>query len=150
MSAARGLRDERPDDRTREQGPAPEAAPHKGIALTEAAAKEVLRIIAGGGPARGHRARVGAMGGGCSGFSYVLDFDHKGKTEFDIEHEAFGVRVLIDKKSEFFMSGTTIDFNNGLLNRGFVFKNPMSSGPARLVDLVQRMRPAGSASPGQR
>jgi len=107
---------------------APEAATHKGILLTEAAAKEVLRIIAEEGLPEGTALRVGAKGGGCSGFSYVLDFDHKGKTEFDIEYESFGVRVLIDKKSEFFMSGTTIDFNNGLLNRGFVFKNPMASG----------------------
>jgi len=35
---------------------------------------------------------------------------------------------VIDKKSEFFMGGTILDFNDGLLDRGFVFKNPQASG----------------------
>ena len=38
------------------------------------------------------------------------------------------VRVVIDMKSEFYMSGTTIDFNDGLMERGFTFKNPIASG----------------------
>ena len=100
----------------------------QGISITERAAHEVRRIICEeeGLPAD-TRLRVGAKGGGCSGFSYVLDFDQKGKTEFDIEIEMHGVRILIDKKSEFFMDGTEIDFNHGLLNRGFVFKNPTAT-----------------------
>ena len=99
-----------------------------GVGMTEAAAKEVIRIVAEEGLPEGTALRVGAKGGGCSGFSYVLDFDQNGKTDFDVEYVCHGVKILIDKKSEFFMSGTTIDFNNGLLNRGFVFVNPMASG----------------------
>jgi iron-sulfur cluster assembly protein len=62
--------------------------------------------------------RIGAKGGGCSGFSYVLDFDQAGPTEFDVGYEMFGIKVVIDKKSEFFMGGTILDFNDGLLTRG--------------------------------
>ena len=72
--------------------------------------------------------RIGAKGGGCSGFSYVLDFDANGPTEFDLSFEEHGVKLVIDKKSEFFMGGTTLDFNDGLLDRGFVFKNPSATG----------------------
>jgi iron-sulfur cluster assembly protein len=107
---------------------APQAQKPVGVGMTEAAAKEVIRIVAEEGLPEGTALRVGAKGGGCSGFSYVLDFDKNGKTDFDVEYVCHGVTVLIDKKSEFFMSGTTIDFNNGLLNRGFIFVNPMASG----------------------
>ena len=50
------------------------------------------------------------------------------RLEFDLSFEMHGVKVVIDKKSEFFMGGTTLDFNDGLLDRGFVFKNPQASG----------------------
>ena len=72
--------------------------------------------------------RIGAKGGGCSGFTYVLDFDRAGPTEFDLTFEQHGVKIVVDKKSEFFMGGTELDFNDGLLDRGFVFKNPQASG----------------------
>lgn len=115
-------------DPTSQTSEAPKTEKPTGIGMTEAAAKEVIRIIAEEGLPEGTSLRIGAKGGGCSGFSYVLDFDQKGKTEFDVAYVCHGVTILIDKKSEFFMSGTTIDFNNGLLNRGFIFVNPMASG----------------------
>ncbi|GAB4156087.1 MAG: hypothetical protein Fur0037_24410 [Planctomycetota bacterium] len=102
------------------------SAPRRGIRLTEAAAREIARVIAQKSLPEGTCVRVGAKGGGCSGFSYVLDFDQNGPTEFDLVYEQHGLRVVIDKKSEFFMGGTTIDFKDGLLDRGFVFQNPMA------------------------
>ena len=102
--------------------------PGRGIVLTERAAREVLRVIEENGMPKETWIRVGAKGGGCSGFSYVLDFDQNGPTEFDLTFEQHGVRIIIDKKSEFFMGGTTLDFNDGLLNRGFAFVNPGAKG----------------------
>ena len=104
-------------------------APKRGIAVTERAAKEILRVIEEQNfPADSTWVRVGAKGGGCSGFSYVLDFDLEGPTDYDLTFEENGVKIVIDKKSEFFMGGTTVDFNDGLLDRGFVFQNPGASG----------------------
>ena len=101
----------------------------RGVAITERAAKEVLRVIEEHKlPADATWVRIGAKGGGCSGFTYVLDFDQNGPTEFDLTFTQHGVNVVVDKKSEFFMGGTTLDFNDGLLDRGFVFKNPQASG----------------------
>jgi iron-sulfur cluster assembly protein len=101
----------------------------RGIHITERAAKEVRRVIEEHGmPEASTWVRIGAKGGGCSGFSYVLDFDSNGPTEFDLTFEEYGVKLVIDKKSEFFMGGTTLDFNDGLLDRGFVFKNPSATG----------------------
>ena len=101
----------------------------RGVHLTERAAKEIQRVIAEQGfPADQTWVRIGAKGGGCSGFTYVLDFDRNGPTEFDLTFRQHDVNVVVDKKSEFFMGGTTLDFNDGLLDRGFVFKNPQASG----------------------
>lgn len=100
----------------------------RGVQITERAAKEVLRVIEEHGMPAETWVRVGAKGGGCSGFSYVLDFDQNGPTEFDLTYESFGVRLIVDKKSEFFMGGTVLDFNDGLLNRGFTFVNPSATG----------------------
>ena len=101
----------------------------RGVAITERAAKEVLRVIEEHKlPADATWVRIGAKGGGCSGFSYVLDFDQNGPTEFDLTFETHGIRIVVDKKSEFFMGGTILDFNDGLLDRGFVFKNPVATG----------------------
>jgi iron-sulfur cluster assembly protein len=108
---------------------APKPKKGRGVAITERAAKEVLRVIEEHKlPADATWVRVGAKGGGCSGFSYVLDFDQNGPTEFDLTTEQHGVKLVIDKKSEFFMGGTVLDFNDGLLNRGFTFQNPSATG----------------------
>jgi iron-sulfur cluster assembly protein len=101
----------------------------RGVQMTERAAKEITRVIEEHKlPIDSTWVRIGAKGGGCSGFSYVLDFDQNGPTEFDLTFEMHGVKLVIDKKSEFFMGGTVLDFNDGLLNRGFVFQNPTASG----------------------
>jgi iron-sulfur cluster assembly protein len=100
-----------------------------GIQISERAAKEVQRVMEENSmdPANTW-VRIGAKGGGCSGFSYVLDFDVNGPSEFDVTFRQHDVNLVIDKKSEFFMAGTTLDFNDGLLDRGFVFKNPSATG----------------------
>jgi iron-sulfur cluster assembly protein len=99
-----------------------------GVGLTEKAAREIQRIIRENHLPSETALRIGAKGGGCSGFTYVLDFDQNGPTEFDMTFPQHGVNVVVDKKSEFFMGGTMLDFNDGLLDRGFVFKNPQASG----------------------
>lgn len=122
---------------TKDTTPAPEEAPAeaeakkptRGVQLTERAAKEIQRVIQEQGFSKETTwVRLGAKGGGCSGFTYVLDFDQQGPTEFDLTFTQHGVNVVVDKKSEFFMGGTELDFNDGLLDRGFVFKNPLASG----------------------
>ena len=101
----------------------------RGVHLTERAAEEIGRVIEEQKfDAESTWVRIGAKGGGCSGFSYVLDFDQAGPTEFDLPFEMHGVKYIVDKKSEFFMGGTILDFNDDLLNRGFAFKNPSATG----------------------
>ncbi len=96
------------------------------ITLTETAAKEVKRIIEEQQlPAEQTRLRVGVRGGGCSGFSYVLDLVEDEPTEADEELESHGVKILVDMKSMLYLDGTVIDYHDeGVMRQGFTFKNP--------------------------
>jgi len=95
------------------------------IMLTEAAAKEIKEIITQQSlPADNTRLRVGVKGGGCSGFSYLLDLTEEPKGESDEEIESHGVKILCDMKSYLYLNGVEIDFKDEVMGRGFVFKNP--------------------------
>ena len=98
------------------------------IAVTERAAKEFRHIVGQKGLPETTAMRISVKGGGCSGFEYQIDIDRNEADEFDIESLQHDVRVVVDMKSEFYMNGTTIDFNDSLMERGFTFKNPMASG----------------------
>lgn len=67
--------------------------------------------------------RVGIKGGGCSGFTYVLDIEESQK-ENDQVLDYGGVKVLIDSKSMVYLAGTELDYTDGLNGAGFVFTNP--------------------------
>ena len=69
-------------------------------------------------------AYLGVLGGGCSGFQYSFNFTDQYDTKTDMFVEQNGVGVVVDKKSDLFLDGTTIDFYSGLDKRGFVFDNP--------------------------
>ena len=94
------------------------------IILTETAAREIGTIIAQQDLNKeAIRLRVGVKGGGCSGFSYVLDLTENQK-ESDETFEQHGIRVVVDPKSLLYLNGTTIDFKDEIMGRGFVFQNP--------------------------
>ena len=95
------------------------------INLSESAAKEIQKIIVEQSlPAENTRLRVGVKGGGCSGFSYLLDLTEEPKSENDEEMESHGGKILCDMKSYLYLNGVEIDFKDEVMGRGFVFKNP--------------------------
>jgi iron-sulfur cluster assembly protein len=95
------------------------------ITLSEGAAKEIKDIIRDQNlPADQTRLRVGVKGGGCSGFSYLLDLTEETRGETDEEMESNGIKILIDNKSFLYLDGTEIDFKEDMMQKGFVFKNP--------------------------
>ena len=91
------------------------------IQLTQVAIGEVKRLLSKQSKAD-MGLRAGVRGGGCSGLSYQLGFGVKkeGDSEFDFD----GVKVFVDPKSLLYLDGMTIDFTDGLENRGFKFINP--------------------------
>ncbi len=103
--------------------PAPETA-HTGIVLTETAAREIKAIIKQQELDEANiRLRVGVKGGGCSGFSYVLDLTESSR-DTDEVFEQHGIKIICDPKSLLYLNGTKIDFKDEIMGRGFVFNNP--------------------------
>lgn len=67
--------------------------------------------------------RVRVKRGGCSGFSYKLDFDTQ-ISEQDKVFESNGAKVVVDSQSLLYLLGLTLDYEGGLNGKGFVFSNP--------------------------
>lgn len=68
--------------------------------------------------------RIGIKGGGCSGFSYVIQFEDGEPRERDYGYEVDGVRFVVDKKSFIYLAGSVFDFEKTLMFQGFKFRNP--------------------------
>ncbi len=96
------------------------------VTVTELAAKEVKRFIAEGDYEEDALLRIGVTSGGCSGFNYslniVTDFDEAN----DMKTEQHGVQVVVNRKQALFLEGTTVDYYEGIEQRGFQFHNPQA------------------------
>lgn len=95
------------------------------INLTEKAAEELKSIIQEENQPEGRPLRIGVKGGGCSGLSYVLEFDDQ--TENDEVYEFHGLHVVVDKRQLIYIMGMEVDYEYGLNDRGFIFRNPNAS-----------------------
>lgn len=92
------------------------------VTLTQAAQYELERIMQAEG--KGNKGvRLGVKGGGCSGFTYVMNFVTEGK-ESDTVVNGNQVPIYVDPKSLAYLDGIEIDFESDILNRGFRFNNP--------------------------
>ena len=93
------------------------------VSVTETAAGKIKELMTRDGLPDDHGLRLKVVGGGCSGLQYQLDFD-EAASEDDSIVEAFGVRVFVDMKSALYLTGTELDYDDGLMGTGFRFKNP--------------------------
>ena len=92
------------------------------ITLTATAAEKVKKLLTQRGtPDIG--LRIGVRGGGCSGNSYFMEFC-EAESPGDEVMDAGGVRLIIDLKSAVLLTGTEIDYVEGLMGAGFKFNNP--------------------------
>ena len=94
------------------------------IMLTDKAVKEIKRLQTNDVATVGKPLRVKVVGGGCSGMSYKLGFEDEAATEGERTFEKDGVVLIVDQKSFLFLTGTELDFSDGLDGKGFVFNNP--------------------------
>ncbi|MBN1633409.1 MAG: iron-sulfur cluster assembly accessory protein [Ignavibacteria bacterium] len=95
----------------------------EGVSLTPKAIKEVKIIMTDNNIPDTYGLRIGVKGGGCSGLTYSLGFDAESKST-DTILEIEGINVFIDMKSSLYLSGTQIDYSDGLEGKGFIFNNP--------------------------
>ena len=95
------------------------------LALSESAAKQVKELKRAQNLGDTVFLRMGVKGGGCSGMSYLLEFDTD-RGPHDREYEIEGVKVVVDKKSYLYLNGTTLDYVQQGLTGGFTFVNPQA------------------------
>jgi iron-sulfur cluster assembly protein len=95
------------------------------VSLTETAVKHVKELKQAQSLGDEVFLRMGVRGGGCSGMSYSLEFDTE-KTQHDREFDIDGIKVVVDKKSYLYLTGTTLDYVQQGLTGGFTFVNPQA------------------------
>ena len=95
----------------------------KGIQLTETALKHVLMLREQQG--KDLCLRVGVRQGGCSGMSYMMEFeDTSNISEQDEVFDYEGFQIVCDRKSLLYLYGLVLDYSNAMIGGGFEFTNP--------------------------
>lgn len=98
------------------------------ITISEDALKHLKDIMEEEGISNDtHFLRVGVKGGGCSGLSYVMDFDDVKTEQDEVVEVQDGFKVIIDKKSVLYLFGTELQYSSGLNGKGFQWVNPNAS-----------------------
>lgn len=95
------------------------------VSFTAGAINEINRLMNAPSFDSNKMLRVGVKGGGCSGMTYVLDFEEK--TDKDETYDINGLKVIIDKSHNLYLAGMQVDWQGGLNSRGFTFNNPNAS-----------------------
>ena len=92
-----------------------------GVSVTDRAAQRIKELVAAENK-EGQGLRLKVVGGGCSGLQYKMDLDSERAGDRLFEKD--GAKVLVDMKSLLYLSGTELDYREGLMESGFVFQNP--------------------------
>lgn len=96
------------------------------ISITDRAAERIKQIRREQQISDDAMLRVGVVSGGCSGLTYNLEFDtdpNAGSDE-DQKFEDKGIQLVVDMRSFLYLSGTELDYTDGLNGEGFHFHNP--------------------------
>lgn len=93
------------------------------IYISEIASQRVKEIMSDGQLPENSFVRISVKGGGCSGLSYDIDFDHIAKDD-DQFFEDKGVKLCTDLMSFLYVCDSTLEFSEGLNGKGFHFTNP--------------------------
>lgn len=100
------------------------SAPTPPLAITVRAAKVMRAQLDKRGTPQA-AIRFGIRGGGCTGYSYMFQFeDGEPRAKDTVVEAAHAVRVYVDPKSLLLVRGTEIDFETGIRGHGFRFSNP--------------------------
>ncbi len=94
--------------------------------VADSAKERVMEIVEQKNLSEDYFIRVSVTSGGCSGLSYVMDFDNESQPN-DQVFEDNGMKVVTDLKSFLYLCNTTLEFSGGLNGKGFYFNNPNAS-----------------------
>lgn len=96
--------------------------PQPAVVLTDTAVAKVRELIAAEGD-ESLALRMAVRPGGCSGFSYEMFFDSETE-DGDVVEDFDGVKVVVDPQSAERLTGSTLDYRDGLMGAGFAIDNP--------------------------
>src|SRR5712692_11339998 len=100
----------------------PQEAKKPPVSLTPTAVAKVKEIMGQQNPVPAGL-RVGVVGGGCSGFSYSMQFEN-GAGMMDKVFDMDGLKVYVDATSVMYLNGCVVDYVESLEGAGFKFENP--------------------------
>jgi iron-sulfur cluster insertion protein len=95
------------------------------MTLTDNAARKVKSLITEEGNP-GLKLRVYVTGGGCSGFQYGFSFDEAVNDDDTVVSNA-GASLLVDPLSIQYLTGSRVDYQEGLQGSRFVVENPLAT-----------------------
>lgn len=90
------------------------------VTITPAAAARIAQLMAG---KNAYGLRIGLKKGGCAGMEYTMELAQTPTANEEVV-ELDGARVIIAPMAQMFLFGTEIDYETGLLESGFRFRNP--------------------------
>ena len=93
------------------------------VTLSDAAVTKVAALLAEEDGGETLALRVAVKPGGCSGYSYEMFFDSEVMSD-DVVREFGAVKVVVDAASAELLTGSTLDYADGLQNTGFHITNP--------------------------
>lgn len=96
------------------------------ITLTEKAIQKVATLQQQEGKV-GYALRLRVVGGGCSGYSYSMDFEEKPEAG-DQTYEDHGVKIFVDPKSLAMLDNAQVDWVDAMTGAGFSISNPNAKG----------------------
>jgi iron-sulfur cluster assembly protein len=96
------------------------------IHVTEKAARKIQDLLAKEGVSARGGLRLGVQGGGCSGLTYAMRLDVQARDR-DQVFEENGARVFVDPKSYIYLDEVTLDYEETLMRKGFIFQNPRAT-----------------------
>ncbi len=104
------------------------------VEITSTAAAYITKTASEQGKQQGVRLRI--LAGGCAGLEYNLDLLAQDEQADPGEREiqSNGVRLLMDLKSAIHVAGSKIDYEDGLLRRGFRISNPNATSTCSCGD----------------
>ncbi len=96
------------------------------ITLTEKAVQKVQTLQQQEGKT-GYALRLRVVGGGCSGYSYSIDFEEKSEP-IDSVFEDHGLKIFVDPKSLAMLDNAQVDWVDAMTGAGFTIQNPNAKG----------------------
>jgi len=96
------------------------------VTLSAEAAAKVAELLASEQGGESLALRVAVKAGGCSGFSYDMYFDSE-IADDDVARSFGEVTVVVDAESAEMLTGSSLDYSDGLNGAGFHITNPNAS-----------------------